>query len=104
MSTLTKLRRARLDRSHWGQKILNAEQRGRFTDEEEMRAIDWVTCACGRVTHDIPRDTNGAPLNGELARLGVAFSDAVAERDFSEAASLLIQIEALAVKVSKGGA
>ena len=44
----------RLDTTYWGKRIIAAENRGRFTDEDGYEAGDFVTCACGRLTVDIP--------------------------------------------------
>ena len=38
-----------LQTSHWGQRIIAAEERGgKFTEEDANDSYDWTTCACGK--------------------------------------------------------
>ena len=86
-----------LGTTYWGKKIIAAENRGRFTDFNLEQAGDFVTCACGRVTVDIPRGGDyHVPLDSELERLGMQFDLDVTYNNFLEAARTLAAIEARA--------
>ena len=91
-----------LDATYWGKKTIAAEKRGRFTDFNLEQAGDFVTCACGRVTADIPRRRDyDVPCDEELERLGMQFESDVLTDNFLEAAKTLTAIEARALIVAK---
>lgn len=84
----------------WQQRIDRARKRGIFTTEDYDLAAMWVTCACGRVTADIPRGPNGAPLDEMLADLGCRFYDLIGDDDFDRAEDVLAMIEGRAQVVA----
>jgi hypothetical protein len=92
---------AGFDQTHWGKIIVAAENRGSFTDSNNDKAATWVTCACGRITQDIPRNRRSRPLDAELIRLGNKFSFEVESNEFLSAARILLRIEARAIVASK---
>jgi len=64
----------------WPQAIDDLENRCYDAEqcEEIMDAAeDWVTCACGNLCKDIPRDEDGAPIDKKLWNLGCDFSVAI---------------------------
>lgn len=71
------------------------------TDHEWWRAEDlasqWVTCACGNQCDKIQRSnegfTAGAPIDVELAKLGMEFYSMILHADIKNAKSILHQIE-----------
>jgi hypothetical protein len=95
------------DQTYWGKKIIAAEKRGRFTESNINHSADWVTCACGRVTADIPRDPDthfhgyNTPLDAILRERGFDFYTAVDDNRFLKAAQTLVSIEARAIVVAK---
>tara|TARA_R110000796_G_scaffold177389_1_gene294232 strand:- start:348 stop:683 length:336 start_codon:yes stop_codon:yes gene_type:complete len=91
-----------LDQTYWGSIIVWAEERGSFTTRSKEQAGSWVTCACGRVTSDIPRyELQSRPQDRLLNNLGGRFYGAVEENDFLAAAQTLVRIEARAIIVAK---
>jgi hypothetical protein len=102
MNTYAKryLESAKLDKTFWGKKIIAAEKRGGFTLSNSSRAATWVTCACGKITQDIPRNRRSRPLDAELIRLGNLFSTDVDTNDFLSTAYLLARIEKRAIYVA----
>ena len=73
MKTLKILKKANLQDTYWGKKIIAAEKRGYFTQSNKNQSEEWVTCACGRLTHDIPRTARfRAPMDIILADLGLS--------------------------------
>lgn len=92
-----------LSQTVWGQRIAAAEERGHFTEEDNDEAASWVTCACGRITADIPRSPGlGVPRDGQLSRLGTEFCVYVGADDFDSARRTLEAIELRAVEVASG--
>lgn len=77
-----------------------AEGRGYgFTADQEEKAEDWQTCACGNQDPRIPRDSNGMPLDVRLRMAGWAFWAAVQGDDVEAAAVALDQVEREAARV-----
>jgi hypothetical protein len=101
------LTEANLQTSYWGKKIIAAAKRGHFTESNKEQALDWVTCACGKLDDAIPRyrqdwSRYGEPLDERLAFLGTAFSEAIDWGDHQDAAHCLIDIEERAIEVLRG--
>lgn len=96
-----------LENTHWGRRITAAKKRGYFTGEDKVEAGDWVTCACGKATADIPRfkdpdsTVHNAPLDLELSHLGYQFHYAVKGDHPGIALILLERIELRAQVVAK---
>jgi hypothetical protein len=90
---------AGLDNSHWGKRIIIAEERGGFTEDEADMAGSWVTCACGKLDDGIPRDTDGSPEDFALFELGGLFYSHVSRDAYLSAAKCLIDIEHRAIEV-----
>ena len=84
---------AGLSDTHWGLRIIEAEARGEFTDDDLRDASSWVTCACGRLDERVPRNDYDAPRDRELKDLGVLFVSPVFRGDFIDAADCLVEIE-----------
>ena len=93
--------------TYWGKKIIAAEARGKFTESNINQSAGWVTCACGKVTADIPRDPDtrfqsyNTPLDRILKGRGFAFYEAVEDNKFLDAAEILHEIETRARIVAK---
>jgi hypothetical protein len=69
--------------------------RPEYTDKKlKDLADDWVTCGVGNQCDIIPRDSNGAPCDFKLMRLGLDFNNTVAMEDWSKANGILNKIEA----------
>ena len=93
---------AGLQDSHWGVRIIAAEERGSFGVNDCVDALSWQTCACGKLDPRIPRQTdvnNPAPLDMHLRELGQEFYCHVTDHEFLEAARTLIAIEKRAAEV-----
>ena len=91
--------------SHWGKRIIAAEQNGGFNEQDIHDAANWVTCACGKVTHDIPRGksfSSNAPKDGKLLDLGGSFHYRISTQSFAASAIALINIEKRAIEVVNG--
>lgn len=96
---------ARLHTSYWGKRIIKAEKRGRFTENDSEMVADWMTCACGKQDPRIPRldfetcianrslGCLGAPADSELREKGVIFYNHIKEHRFVDAARTLVKIE-----------
>ena len=98
------LTKAGLQDSHWGKIILEAENRGNFTEDDADKAQEWVTCACGKVNSDIERHIDGIPVDITLGDLGEDFAKIVGmnmvEYRYKRAANTLVEIEQRALVVS----
>lgn len=93
-----------LKRTHWGRRILAAEKRGRFTEDDERKANMWPSCACGKQDPRIPRYIGefghdegiyqpDEPRDRELRLAGVKFGIAVSRNNFPAAWAALAAIE-----------
>jgi len=93
-----------LHNTHWGKRIIDAENRGEFTNKDKTDAGSWVTCACGQHSNDIvfvkdEHDVLGYPEDSHLYMYGIDFSDVVImshasdTNPYIEAAETLIEIE-----------
>lgn len=87
------LNEAGLVDTYWGEQIIKAENKGRFTKEDRDKANGWTTCACGNITANIPRLESGAPKDETLQHLGFEFWEAVENHYFVQAARILVRIE-----------
>lgn len=92
------LTEASLADTHWGERIIAAEERGSFSFEDCVDAGEWTTCACGKQDPRIPREF-GIPIDSDLKFFGVRFHANLVGNDFVFAASYLIAIEKRAGKV-----
>lgn len=97
MSVLEILKEANLQDSYWGKLLLNAELLG-VTEDLTKQAGNWPTCACGRLTYDIPRKEGkngaiGCPLDETLYRLGMHFYDSLCYGSVGQTAKTLVEIE-----------
>jgi hypothetical protein len=72
-----------------------------FTHEQQDRAMDWVTCACGKQDDRIPRSEiiQPWPLDPRLRDLGSKFAWAVEDGKPEKAQSILGKIERRAAQV-----
>lgn len=85
---------------YWSkERFAEARKRGYFTAPENGKASEWTTCACGQQDGRIARNSDGAPVDRDLQKLGLDFVDAVNSDDFDEAESLLQRIETRAAVV-----
>lgn len=93
------LTQANLQHSHWGERIIAAEDRGYFSAEDVDKAMDWITCACGMSDPRIPKDECGAPEDILLDKYGNYFSGWVEDGHFANAATYLVLIEKRAAEL-----
>lgn len=109
MTTQEILTEANLQDSYWGTIIIEAEKTGNdFTVAQGHEAGNWCTCACGKVTCDIPRRASPQfegkgetwPLDKQLYELGMDFYDAVCRGNFEASARTLVSIEKRAIIVA----
>jgi len=98
------LHNADLHATHWGQRIIEAEQVGHFGSADIHDAAQWPTCACGKTTANIKRedwkDGSYAPIDAKLLKLGTRFENHVRDNDFATAAQTLVDIEVRASEVA----
>lgn len=100
MYTVKDLKKFKLDKSYWGERIIAAAEVGEFTLDMRKYACSWDTCACGMLTQNIERvgyDTSNPliadrPVDIPLRDLGYDFTIAVDRHDFNYAADALIKI------------
>jgi hypothetical protein len=92
---------AGLDNSHWGKRIIIAEELGWFTVEDQHNSENWVTCACGKLGDGIVRNRGEEPEDNRLRRLGFRFNSYVEDDYYLAAAKCLIDIEHRAIQVLK---
>ena len=91
---------ANLHATHWGQRIIAAEETGAFTAQDRDDANNWTTCACSKQDPRIPRNKFGsAPCDNTLRRIGQYFLDCVRADAYTEAAETLIAIERRAAEI-----
>ncbi len=83
----------------WGERILAAHKRGCFDNDDRYLAAGWVTCACGRATADIDRDSENMPADTELKDFGNRFDELVRRDHFFKAAQILVAIETRATNL-----
>lgn len=93
------LTEANLHATHWGKRIITAEELHSTTRADINDSGAWPTCACGKQDPRIPRGLGGAPLDENLEELGVAFYQHVCAHRFFEAAETLIAIERRAAEI-----
>jgi hypothetical protein len=101
MSARELLTSAGLHESHWGRRIIAAEDGG-FTGREKEDAFSWVTCACGKLDPRIPRYGSKVPKDQTLTILGSQFYKAVDRDQPLRAAETLIDIEKRAAEILAG--
>ena len=109
MSHTTKiLKPAGLDQTKWGQRIIQAEERNHFTENDIHLAADWPTCACGETyvrnpfeCLDPQGDYERAPTDHVLQRLGADFSIEVNHHNYSLAAETMVEIEQRAIEIAR---
>ena len=71
-----------------------------YWEELEDRAHSWVTCPCGNLSNDIPRDDQyGFPLDDELHLLGMDFCPSIIARLWDRAKVIRTRIEQRATEV-----
>jgi len=62
-------------------------------------SMEWVTCACGNQCELVPRDTDGAPFDSLLHRLGQEFPRRISDFEIIEAEFTLRKIEKRSIEV-----
>lgn len=87
-----------LCRMYWGKCILFAARRGAFCEHDAALALDWPTCACGKMYYRKPfacvAGTNAkVPSDDYLGELGDAFGSFVKKDNILEAARTMVRIE-----------
>jgi len=100
------LHNANLHDTHWGQRIINAEQVGHFDFDDCRDADQWPTCACGKTYANIEREgwedgIEGQPTDAQLLSLGNLFNKHVRDDNFAAAAQTLVDIEMRASEVAR---
>lgn len=93
------LMKSKLDKTHWGKRIIEAEKRGYFSHDDIRSARNWTTCACGTLEDGIRRNNIGRPIDDSLTHYGGMFTSYVASNDFLLAADALNEIESRAIEV-----
>ncbi len=88
---------------YWPSEILKAIRNDGFSEENEDRAADWTTCACGLVK-DIynVRNIFGVPLDLVMRLYGGAFYYAIENNAFALAVRYLCIIEYRAQLLAEG--
>lgn len=104
MKAIDILKQAKLQNTYWGERISDAEHRGHFFSDDIYASKSWVTCACGKATHEVafhenPEGEFVEPKDKELLELGKTFYDKVAAQDMEGAAYTLVAIEKRAAKL-----
>ena len=84
--------------THWGLRIIKADQLCGCDGGDRMAGEEWPTCACG-VQDPRLMSPAGTPKDQELINLGFDFSDMVNTNEFELAAMYLIQIELRAAEL-----
>lgn len=101
------LAEAGLTKTHWGKRIIKAEQEGTFTSKDRSDSGNWALCACGKADMRIPRaggdpaseafNANShhdmEPCDLRLRTLGGNFPDDIYDNKPVAAAKTLIAIE-----------
>lgn len=91
------LKKAKISRTFWAKRIIAAYTRKKFLREDKKLAVEWHTCACGKMRARKPFSNWGLPQrrpkNHDLQRLGYAFNDAVEGDSAVRAAKLMVEIE-----------
>ena len=93
------LETAKLQDTFWGKIIIASEKRGHFTVHKKELAGDRITCACGKLDNNIPRFSDGDPIDPYLREYGKLFEASVLDCDFAKAAQLLCKIEKRSAKI-----
>jgi len=93
------LTEANLHATHWGRRIITAEELQGTTPADISDSGEWTTCACGKQNPRIPRTKLGCPIDKYLEELGTAFYEHVCAHRFLEAAETLIAIEQRAAEL-----
>jgi len=95
--------------SHWGVRIIAAEDKGYFAESDVHDSKSWVTCACGKNSRLIETagditgdDDDKCPLDPVIVKLGMDFPSEVGNDDFVNAARTLVAIENRAIELSYG--
>jgi len=93
-----------LDKTHWGERIILAEDEGEFSDKDIDDSGAWLSCACGKLDKRIQRqppdhDFGGTPVDATLRHLGFRFHDYVSYNNFMMAAQSLCQIQTREAKL-----
>lgn len=99
----------------WPARIKAARARGEFLPSDRGDAMDWQTCACGRLDVAIERHSAdgmftrpdgcsepvfaGEPKDSALSRLGSEFFEAVSAHEFTDASRLIAAITKRAAEV-----
>ena len=97
------LQKAGLAETHWGERIILAEENGYFSRFDIKRANNWVDCACGKccLGPEQRGEYTNYPKDDELRKEGEEFGEVVKAGDFVEAAHILHRIETLAVEIMR---
>lgn len=98
MTPLQTLRKAKLTKTYWGEIIIAAKKRGKFTKANTNKSLTWATCPCAHTTTPAPYTTDKipVPVDEHLRHYGCTFASELLNNQFSLAASTLVQIEARA--------
>ncbi len=91
-----------LSKTKWGVAILeNVHSKcRRFHTSTILAASSWVSCACGRLSKNIPRKSpQGKPKDELLSKLGVYFYRAIRDGRPKIAAKVLVRIEVRANEI-----
>lgn len=87
-----------LSKTHWGERIIAAKERGSFTPQDLKDSNSWATCACGGLDARLI-DRLGRPDDDTLFDLGVRFNSCILNNLTDLAMVTLLHIEVRAAKV-----
>ena len=94
---------AGLDKSHWGIRVIDAENIGFFTVTDKEDVTDWFSYPCGMLNENIGRAWDDEPLDDELMDCSGKFFRAVkGSPDCIEAALALVKIVKRSNMLSRG--
>jgi TPR repeat protein len=77
----------------WARRLIDAELKGHFIDQDYQESAVWYRCACADLGgHIITAPVTGRPLDSVLFDLGSDFSFAIANNDVDQATESFILI------------
>jgi hypothetical protein len=93
-------------KTYWGKRIINAEARGCFSEEDIHKSSDFFTCSNGGIDSHIDMDVDELdgyprPADNKIYDLELSFFYNVFKHDFLASAQTLIDIENRSLELLK---